>query len=128
MASVLADIDRLIRPGTAIPKPESDRNSIIKRWGERRGEAALIYAMPNHKNAKVPHQKGVTKSEWVRAAKHLTAAGDFARSWFERSMPACNKEGGCNFTTIGGVFELLGYATHAQPGVYRKLPEYQGEE
>jgi hypothetical protein len=32
-------------------------------------------------------------------------------------MTACAKEGGCNFTTIGGVFEVLGYAKYER-GMY----------
>ena len=32
----------------------------------------------------------------------------------------CRKEGGCNFTTIGGVFELLGVAVFSHRGCYRK--------
>ena len=33
-------------------------------------------------------------------------------------MTPCAKEGYCNFTTIGGLFELLGHATYEQ-GRYR---------
>jgi len=129
MASVLADIERLIRPGTAIPKPESEGNSVVKRlWGTRRGQPALVYSMPNHKNPAAPHEKGVNKPEWVQAAKHLAVAGNFTRSWFNEAMRECKDEGDCNFTTIGGVFELLGYAVYERPAVYRKRPEYEGED
>jgi hypothetical protein len=84
----------------------------------RRGERALFYTIPNHKTPTKPYQKGITTKEWLCAFERLTEFGDFSRSWFEQSMSACAKEGGCNFTTIGGAFELLGYARH-EHGVYR---------
>ncbi len=118
MKTILAEIERQILPGTIIPKPKARDDFIVKGWGVRRGERTLIYTIPNHKTPSKPYQKGITVSEWGQAFEHLTDAGDFSRSWFERSMPACAKEGGCNFTTIGGVFELLGYATYDR-GTYR---------
>jgi hypothetical protein len=60
----------------------------------------------------------ITAMRPSRPLEQLTNAGDFSRSWFEQSMPACAKEGGCNFTTIGGIFELLGYAVYDR-GTYR---------
>lgn len=118
MKAILAEIERQIIPGTIIPKAKARAGFIAKEWGIRRGERALIYTIPNHNTPTKPYKKGITVSEWVQAFEHLTDAGDFRRSWFELSMPACAKEGGCNFTTIGGVFELLGYATYDR-GTYR---------
>ena len=117
MTKVLADIERII-PGTVIPKPQARGDFIVKGWKRRRGERALIYTIPNHNTPTKPYSKGVTVSEWVQAFEHLIDAGDFSRSWFERSMSPCAKDGGCNFTTIGGIFELLGYATYDR-GAYR---------
>ncbi|MGO9786687.1 MAG: hypothetical protein ACLPL5_07760, partial [Stellaceae bacterium] len=71
-----------------------------------------------------PHEKGVTNSEWKMACKRLRDSGDFTRQWFVQCMPACNAEGPCNFTTIGGVFELLGYATYDRPGAYRSKRQF----
>ncbi|CAN2536459.1 hypothetical+protein [Methylocapsa aurea] len=78
----------------------------------RRSERALIYTIPNHKNWTMPYEKGVALSEFSQAFDHLTQMGSFTRSWLTQSMPPCAKEGGCNFTTIGGIFEFLGYATY----------------
>ena len=113
-------IERTVTPGTVIPKPEARANSVAKRWGRRRGERALVYTIPNHRDERRPSEKGITESEWVQAYGHLTATGQLTRKWFEREMPECNREGGCNFTTIGGIFELLGIATYAQRGTYMK--------
>jgi len=120
MNTIVEEIEREIKPGTIIPKPAARADFVVKRvWGVRRGENALIYTIPNHNTPTKPYRKGITESEWVHAFEHLTDAGDFSRSWFERSMPACAKEGGCNFTTIGGIFELLGHATYER-GTYRR--------
>jgi len=36
--------------------------------------------------------------------------------WFDQYLSKCAAEGGCNFTTIGGIFILLGEAYYAGPG------------
>ncbi len=123
MASVLADIDAKIKPGTVIQKPRS-QVVVAEVWGTRRnGQPALIYTMPNKDPTKPHHRKGVTKSEWVQAAEHLSVAGDFTRAWFGQHMAVCNQDGPCNFTLIGGVFVRLGYAVYAGRDGYRKRPQ-----
>lgn len=119
MKDIVREIEKAIRPRRTIPKPQARDDFIVKGWGVRRGERALIYTIPNHKTPTKPYEKGLTASEWVKAFDHLMATGEFTRSWFDRSMPSCAKEGGCNFTTIGGVFELLGYAAYHDRGAYR---------
>lgn len=113
-------IERRIRPGTVIPKPKARGDFIVKGWGRRRGERALIYYVPNHKNPSRPGQKGITVSEWQKASDQLFRNGEFTGKWFREYLPGCHDEGTCNFTTIGGIFELLGIAGCAGPGVYRK--------
>src|SRR6516162_2115079 len=105
--TILAEIEGNITPGTMIPQPRNPAGFVVKGWGLRRGERALIYTIPNRNRPSKPYQKGITVSDWIQAFQHLADSGDFSRSWFERSMPMCSKEGNCNFTTIGGVFELL---------------------
>ena len=107
-----------LEPGTIIPKPEATAAFKIKGWGERRGEPALIYWIPNHKNPNKPLAKGVTVSEFERAHAEIIATGQFTRAWFNFNLGLCAKEGGCNFTTIGGIFELLGLARYASRGTY----------
>jgi hypothetical protein len=118
MPSILSVIEGSLTPGTVIPKPQARSDFAVKGWGVRRGERALIYTIPNHKKPNRPYQKGITASELVKAFQHLADAGELSRSWFGRALPDCAKEGGCNFTTIGGIFELLGYALYNR-GVYR---------
>jgi hypothetical protein len=105
------------RFGDEIPKPEAKAPFRIKGMGTRRGEPALIYTIPSHTRAK-PYEKGVTLSEFSKALSQLKNNGSFERSWFSRNLPECAKEGSCNFTTIGGVLELLGIAKYQERGRY----------
>ena len=90
-----------IEPGTVIPKPEAESTFYVKGWGNRRGEKALVYFIPNHNNASKPYEKGITLSEWKKAFERLEIKGEFSKEWFKREMAECAKEGSCNFTTIG---------------------------
>ena len=119
-------IDRIklnIQPNMVIPKPEANADFKVKGWGNRRGQEALIYLIPNHKQPTNPYQKGVTVNEFIAAHNELIKSGEFTRHWFNSKLPACAKEGGCNFTTIGGVFQLLGIATYGGRGTYVRLSQ-----
>jgi len=105
--------------GTVIPKPEA-KSDRTKRRGKRRGRPAIIYTIPNQRNADRPFEKGVNDLELQRAYDELLASGQFTRQWFNENLPLCRDEGGCNFTTIGGLFTLLGEAYYARPGTYKR--------
>lgn len=106
--------------GTVIPKPEAKADFLVKGWGKRRGEPALIYLIPNHSDASKPHQKGITESEFEKAFSELLSSGAFTRHWFNQHLSNCAKEGACNFTTIGGIFDLLGEAVYLGRGAYER--------
>jgi len=110
-----------IPPMTIIPKPKAKSDFIVKGWGKRREENALIYKIPNNKNPKRPYEKGITESEWTLAYNQLKKTGDFTRDWFNENLPACAKEGSCNFTKIGGIFEKLELAKYTSDGIYKKI-------
>lgn len=101
-----------IKPGTTIPKPAAKSDFVIKGIGKRRGEQALIYYIPNSKTGLPTYEKGITISEFESAYLQLNKNGMITRTWFNTSLSACSAEGGCNFTTIGGIFELLGIANY----------------
>lgn len=114
-------IDRIkqsVQPGMSIPKPAAKSDFVVKGWGNRRGEQALIYYIPNHSESNHPYQKGITLGEWLQAYDQILQNKQFTRKWFNEHMQGCAKEGGCNFTTIGGIFELLGVAKYDGSGVY----------
>ncbi|MDE0693465.1 MAG: hypothetical protein OXI55_14645 [Gammaproteobacteria bacterium] len=75
--------------------------------------------MPNHTGG-TRHRKTVTESEWAEAYQRLVEEGEFTRAWFREAMVDCNANGPRNFTTIGGVFKLIGIAEYAFPGTYTK--------
>ena len=57
---------------TVIPKPENKEDFIVKGWGNRRGEDALIYYIPNNKSPSKPYQKGITVSKFEKAYDEIT--------------------------------------------------------
>lgn len=103
--------------GREIPKPEAKEPFLIKGMGVRRGEDALIYTIPSH-TGRNPYEKGITLSEFSLAFSELKRSGGLTRVWFNKNLDGCAKEGACNFTSIGGIFEMLGLATYAERGRY----------
>jgi hypothetical protein len=120
MDSILPRLQRL-SPGTVIPKPEAKGDFTIKGWGRRRGQPALVYFIPNHSNSEEPTEKGINTLEWEQAYRQLLGTGEFTRKWFYVNLPRCADECPCNFTTIGGIFSLLGLAKYERKGVYRRV-------
>jgi len=115
---IVHEIKTKVTSGTVIPKPEAKANFVVKGWGMRRGETALIYQIPNHNNPRKPYEKGVNEGEWNKVYKRILYGENFTTDWFNRNMPNCAKEGSCNFTTIGGIFQLLGLVDYER-GVYK---------
>ncbi|WP_378954239.1 hypothetical protein [Pelosinus sp. sgz500959] len=119
LEEVIARIGNLL-PGTIIPKPRANNHRIL-RWGERNGEDALIYSIPKKKTAPVKNnEKGITVTEWQTAYNQLITSQEITREWFNTDtiMERCRNEGDCNFTTIGGIFVLIGLATRIRTGSY----------
>lgn len=114
-------LSQIISQNSIIPKPQCKEHFKIKGLGKRRGKKAIIYYIPNHKNINKPYQKGITIDELKQAYTKLIEAGELTRKWFNENLAACAKEGGCNFTTIGGIFELLEIATYSSKGCYKKV-------
>jgi hypothetical protein len=117
---IVQRIRATISQGTVIPKPEAKSNFVVKAWGRRRGECALVYFIPNNRNPDKPHEKGITKTELNCAYEQLQRSGELTHAWFTKNLPECAKEGSCNHTTIGGIFELLGVAKYSSRGVYAR--------
>jgi len=115
---ILDRIQSHIAPGTVIPKPAAKAAFKVKGWGIRRGTMALIYTIPNHTHPNKPYNKGITAQEFEAAWVHLQSTGVLSRAWFNANLAACAREGSCNFTTIGGIFESLGIARYAGEGRY----------
>lgn len=117
---IIKRIKRIARPGTKIPKPKSTEEYIIVRWGKSRGEEALVYQLPMKPTSKKPSEKRVTISAFKKAYEVLINEGEIRHSWFSKEFPNLKKDGSCNFTTLGGIFVLLGEATYEQRGIYKR--------
>lgn len=109
---------RALQAGAVIPKPEATADFRLKGWGRRRGGGALIYRIPDQRSAETRLEKRITVTEFARAYEELELSGQFTRSWFNLNLPAAANEGGCNYTTFGGVFSFLGLAKDGALGEY----------
>lgn len=114
-------IRKVAPPDTEIPKPAPRRPFLVVGDGFRRGQPALIYSIPNHTDTRRPYEKGITWRELERAYAQLVGKGELTNAWFQRHLAGCYKEGSCNFTTVGGLFELLREATYQRRGVYVRI-------
>ena len=108
-----------IRPGTIIPRPQSAREYRVVGWGQSRGEDALVYSIPTLLSGGKASKKRIKISDFKAAYDVLVKTGEFTYGWFKDNLPDCAKDGSCNFTTIGGIFELLGEAQYGHRGAYR---------
>ena len=111
-------LSKIVDEKSIIPKPETDKIFRVLRFGKRRNEKALIYSRPNNKDTSKHYEKGVTITEFQIAHNELIKNGCITRSWFKKNLINCAEEGGCNFTTIGGIFELLREAKYSAKGIY----------
>lgn len=117
---ILNRIKKATKPGTQIPKPRSTEIYTVVRWGKSRGEEALVYQIPAKHGTIKPSEKRVTVSAFRKAFDILQKSGKITRSWFAQEFPKLESDGSCNFTTLGGVFVLIGEAWYARPGEYEK--------
>jgi len=117
---ILERIKKATPPGTKIPKPESDESYIVVGWGTSRGEEALVYELPVKPTSMKASQKRIHASAFRFADEVLKTTDEITRSWFAANFPELERDGSCNFTTLGGIFELLGLAVYEGRGVYRR--------
>lgn len=120
---ILERIKSDVRPGTVIPKPQSALEYRVVGWGQSRGEDALVYSIPTRSSGGKPSTKRIKISDFQAAYDVLVKTGKFTHNWFEENLPDCAKDGNCNFTTIGGIFELLGEAQYGHRGAYRRATD-----
>ena len=113
---ILRQIKSTLKPEATIPGTDY----VVKAYGKRRGEDALVYRIPNSRDPKKPAEKGINESEWQRAYGQLMQAGEFTRKWFNDALPECAAGQPCNFTVIGNVFVLLGIANENGRGNYTR--------
>lgn len=113
--SIFDAIENVVDPGMRIPKVR-DREIFVKGIGIRRGYEAVIYYIANKNNPYKPYEKGINRLEFEKAYKHLLVEGRITRRWFEEKLTQCSYESGCNYSTMGGIFELIGVASRGEKG------------
>lgn len=96
---------------------------MIVGWGTSRGEEALIYELPRGQASKKASQKRIPTSVFSCAFDTLVRTGQITRPRFRATFPEHEADGSCNFTTLGGIFVLLGDVCYAERGVYRAVVE-----
>jgi hypothetical protein len=114
-------IDRIlseIAVGTEIPKPSAKGKFRLRGEGEVRGERGIRYSIP--RTGRPDGQKGVTAKQLEAAFDQLQRSGELTRDWWNENVRHAENEGGCNFTTVGGLFKLLGEAEYLGRGVFGK--------
>jgi hypothetical protein len=114
-------VDRILTEiafGTVIPKPAAKAMFKFKGEGILRGERAIFYSIPNRKNPHKSGQKGVTASQLEKAYEQLLKTGRLTRDWWNTHVRHAGNEGGCNFTTVGGLLQLLGEAEYVERGIF----------
>jgi hypothetical protein len=68
----------------------------------------FTYAIGNNRN-----KKKITFEEVEKAIKQIEAIGLINRKWYKQSFPKRASSNPCNFTSIGGVLEALGYVQYS---------------
>ena len=117
---IIDRIKTVIRSGTSIPRPRARTPCLVVGWGQSRGETALVYSIPARPGTKRRSTKRIPLSALESAYKILHANGELTRDWFNCNLADCAKDGPCNFTTIGGILQLLGEAHYSGEATYSK--------
>lgn len=106
--------------GTVIPKPEAVSEFRINGWVDSTDGEALAYIIPSHAVPPRAHSKTVSTRRIKLSFARLMTTGELTRSYFRTTGAKNTDEGGCNFTTVGGLFCLLGFAEYAGNAAYRR--------
>ena len=121
MEDIIETIKKRLPPGTVIPKPESVSEFRIKDWKGEGDDEELAYIIPSHADPPRPSSKRIPSRRIRASFARLMSTGELTHVWFTTTAKNGKVEGGCNFTTVGGIFCFLGFAEHAGRGRYRKV-------
>ncbi len=108
---IISLISNEIHIGTQIKKPSSV--SSVLKIEPNKENAFLKYSI-----GKMGSSKTVSQEEFIEAFKKIKEDGYINRMWYVEKFPYQHKNKPCNFTTIGGVFEILKIVTYKN-GYYK---------
>ena len=118
MNNIQHRVEQLVREQAVVPKPLSSGTCRLLRIGESRGARALVYELPKRPESKRASTKRIPLSVFEECADRLSDTGSFTRTWFAEHYPKLESDGTCNFTTVGGILQLLGLALYSGSGEY----------
>lgn len=116
--SILHDIIQLVNENARVPKPKSSEVYTLKRIGISRGKKAVVYEIPKKIKSKQFSEKRIPLDVFEAAVHQIKTKGILSKTWFKQTYPDIDADGSCNFTTLGGVLELLKIVIYKQPGYY----------
>ena len=109
---ILQEIKKITLPGLKIPKPKCVANYQVIKWVYKNDENIMRYSIPNKINVGKPYTKSIKESDFKKAYIQLSKVGLLNRNWFNKELQHDSYCHPCNFTTIGGIFELLEIVTY----------------
>ncbi|MCI6952658.1 MAG: hypothetical protein MR839_01975 [Spirochaetia bacterium] len=106
----------LYKNNTLIPKPNTSARILKIAVANIHGEEkdSFYYLIGSSRTKAVPFDT------LYAAYQRLTETGTFSRAWYRETFPAEARSRPCNFSTIGGVLVVLGFAEYMKNGVYRR--------
>ena len=106
----------LYKNNTLIPKPNTSARILKIAVANIHGEEkdSFYYSIGSSSIKAVPFDT------LYAAYQRLTETGTFSRAWYKETFPVEVADCPCNFTTIGGVLVVLGFAEYMKNGVYRR--------
>lgn len=106
----------LYKNNTPIPKPNTSARilkvAVAKICGEKKD--SFYYSIGSSSIKAVPFDT------LYAAYQRLTETGTFSRAWYRETFPAEARSRPGNFTTIGGVLVVLGFAEYMKNDIYRR--------
>jgi len=96
---------------TNIPKPQGK-------------PCIILYINKNNENNFLKYSTGkktISKAEFIGAYRRLLDNKSFTRQWYNENFQKKAATSPCNFTSIGGIFILLGIAKYKIKGCYELI-------
>ncbi len=109
MTVLVSEIKSKLPIGTRIPRPRKD--TVIIDYRYIKGVECLSYRIGSDDEGQL------TKMDFDIAYSKLMNQSSITRDWFY----ATRNTKPCDYTTLGGIFILLGIATYIGKGTYIKL-------
>ena len=106
----------LYKNNTVIPKPHTNTRILKIAVTNINGEDKDGFSY----SVGISEEKAVPFDTLYAAYQRLIGTGILLRAWYNETFPKEAANRPCNFTTIGGVFVVLGFAEHMGNGVYRR--------